>query len=984
MYTLTEPGGHRHRRRTSLIFALLAFAMASASHAQTSATARIFHIAAGSLEAALNQFTTQSGLQVLYDPAVVMGLSARQYDDTVPPARALATLLRGTGLTYQFSDAGTVVIKRPAAAPRSKQAAPKKVEREKSVAELSSVTIVGTLLKNVTPTSPVISFGQEDIERGGYTTLQDLMARIPQNFGSSTAATGASNGNLGLTTQMDLRGLGPEATLVLVDGRRVGGAAGNQGQAFDINMIPAGAVEHVDILTDGASALYGSDAIGGVVNIVLRKDFTGSETNVQYGVSDGSRQERMVSQLLGTTWATGHVMLAVQYDYQGAITYRSLGITSLDFSNQGGGNFETPGYGSPGTVYPLSFFTSGMPFSTLTGPGGTPVYSAALPPGNGRNLQLSQLGLNQMTNLNAVPVDAAPAQTNKSIFITGEQAIGSVTLFADGMFSDRLSQYAQTPDVEQLVVPTTNAFTPFAEPVVVGYEMNEFGPITVSPDSNGGFINTGVRGGFGQSTWSWSLVGSVYRDKFDTTVSAIDDDALDDRLASSDPSYAFNPFGDGSGQPPGLVAALKTHYDYKGTSDMDDIAAQTQGKLFSSPGGPAQLVTGIEHRHESMEMYTAEPGEPNVVQFPGATRDIEAAYAEANVPLFGAPNARPGWRALDLSLAGRIEHYSDFGFTANPKLGVLWKPGSPLTLKANWGKSFRAPELSELAAMTSVVPGYPIYDPHAPGGPATVYVNYIYGGNRNLKPERANTLSLSAEYHPAWLSGMRLSAGYYHVDYTQRIRGVADGISPDYLLGIESSLPPGIIQRNSAGQLVALDLSDINSAWTKIAGFDLNADYAWAPGALGYFHAGLAATVFTQYLEELIQGSPVLDLRGTVGNPPRWRGKLDLAWNRGHWGATASVNYSSGLYNTDDTPGILRRDVASQTTVDAQVSYAPDDARSASLRGLTVRLGVLNLFDRAPPFVDGPEFDGIDPRSALIGGRTVYLRLSEDLGEASQ
>lgn len=984
MHAPTE--SRRHHTATCLALLAVLLATVSATWAQTSSAAHTFHISAGPLERALNQFTAQSGLQVLYDPSLVTGLTNGRYDGTVPATTALAALLRGSALTYHFTDADTVVIKRIASAP-SRHVLPQKkheMNLQRAAPELSSVTIVGTLLENVTPTSPVISFGRQDIERGGYTTLQDLMARIPQNFDSTTAATGASNGNLGLTTQIDLRGLGPQATLVLVDGRRVGGAAGNQGQAFDISMIPAAAVKRVDILTDGASALYGSDAIGGVVNVVLRQDFTGAETDAQAGVGDSDRQERMVSQLLGKSWASGHVMLAAEYDHQDAISYRSLGITSLNFSDRGGGDFRVAGYGSPGTVFPLSYFTTGMPFSTLTGPGGTPVYYAALPPGNGRNLQLNQLGLNQMTYLDEVPVDAAPAQTNESAFLTAEQSVGPVAVFADGMFSRRLSDYLQGPNVDQLVVPPTNAFTPFSEPVVVGYELKEFGPVTASPSSDGWLVNTGARGAFGQGGWSWSLVGSLYRDRFDTTVSSIDNSALATRLASSDPTFAFNPFGDGSGQPPGLIAALMTHYDYKGAASMSDISVQTQGKLFSLPGGDVRLVAGLEHRHESMNMYTAEPGQPEVVQFPGASRSIEAAYAEANVPLFDAPNARGGLRALDLSLAGRIEHYSDFGSTSNPKLGMLWRPVTQVTVKADWGKSFHAPELSQLAATTSVIPGYPVFDPHAPGGPSTVYVNYIYGGNRSLEPERATTLSLFVGYRPTLLSGMRLSGSYFHIDYTQRIRGVAEGLTPEYLLSIENSLPPGIIQRNAAGQLEALDFSDINSAWTKIAGTDLSADYAWSSALLGHFHAGLLATIFTQYLEELIRGSPVLDLKGTVGNPPAWRGRVELDWGRGRWGATASVNYSDGLYNTDQTPGIVRRDVASQTTVDAQVSYAPEDARSAFFRGLTVRFGVLNLFDRLPPFVDGPAYDGIDPRSALIGGRTVYVRLSEDLGDASQ
>jgi outer membrane receptor protein involved in Fe transport len=977
----------RRLRALAMATALALGACGLAAQAQPAAPSRSFHIAAGTLEDALNQFTAQSGLQVLYDPALVQGRRAAAYDAVAPASAALAFLLEGSRLTFEFTDANTVVIKRapapPPPAPRRTQAeaAP---EAQAEVAELGGVTVVGTLLRDVAPTSPVVTIEREDIERGGYTSVQDIMAKVPQNFGGQTAGTNFfTGGNSGVTNQIDLRGLGSGATLTLVDGRRISAAAGDAGRAVDVDMIPVSAIERIDILTDGASALYGSDAVGGVVNIVLRKDFQGLESALQLGHRESGGGEVALSQAFGHAWQGGRLLGSVQYERRDAIAARDFGVgESLDLRARGGGDYRIPALGVPGTVLPLGYF-DGEPFATLTGPDGTPVYSAALPRGqDGRALRLDQLGLNAL-NMGDLALDyLMPRQKNVSAYLNVEQSLGAVTLFADVVAAQRDNTMRVGSNISYLFVPTSNAFTPFHEDVLVGYQFPELGANRYAIRNRGWFAHAGLRGELG-GDWTWEALATLSKDESRVRTQVLDRAELDARLASPDPDVAFNPFGDGSGQSPGVTDAIRQRLVIDADTDLDGVSTLFQGSVAELPGGALRLAVGGEYRRESLHSRSAREHASAVDEYPGSPRRVGAAFAEAYVPLVGKDAARPGVRELALSAALRTERYSDFGSTTNPKLGLLWRPAESLELKANWGTSFRAPSLRELNALPAVTQDFSVYDPHAPGGPAMVFADLLQGGNPHLKPEKATTWTLAADVRPAWLEGARFSIDYFHTNYRQRIRGSLDGLDETTLLQYEDSLPPGVVVRGPDGRLESISVTSINSAETRIAGFDLGAAYDWTVGG-HYFGAFAAATLFDRYEDRLIRGAPVRALEGTVGNPPQWRGRVGLTWSHAAWAATVAANHTDAERNTDADPRIVRRDVASLTTVDLQVSYSPTGAGTAWLRDLTLRFGVDNLFDRRPPFVDGPAYLGFDARNHPPQSRTVYVRLAKQFGSSAR
>jgi iron complex outermembrane receptor protein len=962
-----------YRKRTLACgAALAALALAAGAHAQT----RTFDVPTEEAVKSIPEFARQADLQIVAPSARLHGVTTRAVRGSLDARQALHSLLQGTGLEIA-SDKGTVIVLRSATDPANAAAveAPPASPSDDEAAKLSELVVVGTRIHNVAPTSPVVTVDRGDIDRSGATTVQDVLAAVPQNYaGVDAASSRLSGGNTGLTSQIDLRGLGSQATLTLINGRRVSSGAGDQGRAVDISMIPVSAIQRIDILTDGASALYGSDAIGGVVNIVLRRDFEGAQTTVHRGWNGAGADNFLASQLVGANWSGGRAMAAVQYQSVEALEARKVGITTTDFTSRGGGDFRESPFGAPGTVLPGGFF-AGAPFTTLTGPGGSPVFLAALPPGNGRNLLLSSLRLNEANAGDLVTEDLAPRQQSTSGYVTAEQDIGKVTLFVDAAYSQRKTLNRDTDVINFVTVPTTNAFTPFKEDVLVARDFREFGPTKFRIDNEGWFANLGARGVLPWAGWTWEVIGSASRDQSERLFASIDFAALDTLLASSNPATAFNPFGDGSGP----NAALPTvDSGFRAVTKLYSVATNVQGELWRLPAGPVRFAAGAEYRKEDLDGRGTESAAGQVL-FDRASRDLTSVFGELYVPLVGVDRTAPLAKELALSLAVRSEHYSDFGDTTNPKVGVLWRPTEELTFKANWGTSFRAPLLRELSQVPTTLPDIGLVDPLKPGGPGVVFVTLVIGGNPNLEPETAETFTAGGEFKPAALPGAKLSVSYFHTDYEKRIRGLLDGLSVTTLLSFQSALPPGIAVRDAAGNLTQLNLININSASTHLSGLDLGGEYRWTTGKAGDFLLRTSATVVLKNRDQLIAGAPVLDLKGRVGNPAKWRGRMDLIWNRDPWTASLAVNHTDGLINDDADTRVVSRKVDAQTTVDVSAAVKLKSS-SAWLDAVTAQVGVTNLFDKLSPFVDGSENFGVDPRNFVINGRTVYLRLSKGFG----
>jgi iron complex outermembrane recepter protein len=319
----------------SICFVLIALMGVQSARAQ----AREFNVPAQSATTGIPEFARQAAIQILVSETLVRGKRTAAVTGALPVQKALVILLEGTGLianskdgtTFTLSVAATRTTSRNLSGTSSGDSAaledkgppekePKSSSSEDERTELAEIIVTGTNIRGVTSSaSPVQVFTRQDIDRTGLGTLQSFFEKLPQNFSGvsentiSTVAGSTTSGNAASASAINLRGLGSDSTLLLVDGHRVA-AGGLNGDIADVSLIPLAAVDRVEIVTDGASAIYGSDAVGGVVNVILRKDFDGAETRARFGsVSEGASHETQIGQTFGKTWAGGSAVLSYEY-----------------------------------------------------------------------------------------------------------------------------------------------------------------------------------------------------------------------------------------------------------------------------------------------------------------------------------------------------------------------------------------------------------------------------------------------------------------------------------------------------------------------------------------------------------------------------------------------------------------------------------------------------------------------------------------------
>jgi len=364
--------GFKHRVLSIAVCTALTLAFVPASrvaHAQNTQTAQNtvaqYDIPAQPLETALQQIADKQGLQLLYSPSDLKGVSTRGIKGTYSTKEAVERLIEGTGLAASFNGQNAVAIKpkgeekktgaaggasngnpnqaaraqvagagEPAGAAASNGKQAGEEESQSATAKLEQITVTGTHIRGVSPAAPMIVIDREEIDRSGYTVVSDLVNSLPQNYSGGntpqlTLSNGPTPGNTNYTGgySPNLRGLGPKSTLTLINGHRLGqdGLSGS----VDISLIPIDALERVEVVTDGASAAYGSDAVAGVINFVLRKTYDGAQTNISYGIATGGGgTEKRASQVFGKAWQDGNALVAYEHDEQEAVDVTQRGFTS--------------------------------------------------------------------------------------------------------------------------------------------------------------------------------------------------------------------------------------------------------------------------------------------------------------------------------------------------------------------------------------------------------------------------------------------------------------------------------------------------------------------------------------------------------------------------------------------------------------------------------------------------------------------------------
>ena len=832
---------------------------------------------------------------------------------------------------------------------------------------LEEVVVTGSSIRGVSsPGSPVIMLGREELLATGLATSSDLARALPQviNLGADESRlTGAQDAAANTTrvSGINLRGIGNEATLLLINGRRLA-PAGVIKSIYDPNVIPASAIERLEVVVDGASAIYGSDAVAGVVNIITRKNFSGAETLLRYGVADGTNQ-KIASQNFGYTWDSGSVFGAYEHNERDSLSGSERNFASADRRARGGSDARS-NLASPGNIV-----------------AGTTRYP--LPPGDGTGLSPATLVPGAPNRFDdAAAGDLLPNQERDTFFLDARQEFGDFTAWYQGWFSRRDFDERVAPASGQLRVPNTNPYfvapaalgspafvnveyrflAEDADPRLVGYENAQQNALGLTYDVGGG--------------WQIEAYGNISANRgFQSRGAITNGAALTAALNSTDPATAFNAFGDGSfnvANIPALVDVIIANRDTYGTSEGRDIAVKADGPLFQLPGGAVRIAAGAE-RHDNEFRQTLNA--TNVLASGAVStkkvlnrRHNTSLFTEMFVPIVGNANAVTGIDELSLSLAVRREEYSDFGGTTDPKIGLVYAPIDTLRLRATYGTSFRAPSLVDTSEQIHNIFIQNLTDPLGAGGITRgIFHN---GGRASLQPEEAETLSFGFDWQPEGvLEGLTAAATYYKVDYTSRV-----DVVPNTALTNAAVYAPFIMRRPPASDAAGtaafnalvqsfLTNPDLQSPAEPVAninaiidgrranvgstiqeGVDVDLMYR-IDTSFGNWYAGVNVAKILDLTRSTAPGLPYVDVLDRFGNPVDLRARLSLGFRRGGLAANAYVNYVDGYRNTAVTPNMS---VDSYQTVDASISYGFD---SGFLEGLSVALNGQDIFDEEPPIV---------------------------------
>lgn len=845
----------------------------------------------------------------------------------------------------------------------------------------SEVVITGSRVRGEAPVgSTVIALGRDQLTASGAVTVDRIIKEIPQVFdlGVSENSRGQSggNGNNSYGNSINLRGIGPYATLILVDGHRTV----TNSRSFDPSVLPSLGVERVEVVADGASAIYGSDAVAGVVNLIPRKSLDGVDSVVRYGVSgDGAFREYQLGAAIGHRWSNGRAMFAYEHVFRSALSSLDRSFFTSDQRPFGGNDYRVTRC-SPGTI------TAGGVTYAIPQAGVTQATAGNLAAGT----------TNKCDDI--VGQDLFPRQEYDSANGTFSQDVTDwLTVFGDGFYSKR--RFAINPGYANatLTVPSTNAF--FVRPAgftgssyTMGYNFrNDLPRNTTSGFTRSWEITPGIRVKLPHDF----QVEGIYtygksHDESDQT-RGLNNAALNAALASNNPATAFDPYGLGRTSPSVLALLGNQIFIAPTLNVFKGYEARVSGSLFKLPGGVVKIAAGYEGQDMDVRLGSAR-GNPTVpVTYRHFTRRVDSEYAELLVPLFGASNAVPGFQRLEIDAAVRHDRYDDVGSTTNPKVGINWSPVRSLTIRGSYGTSFRAPLISQIYGNSNnlFVQSY-----QNPTGGAPIVGVALSGPNLNLKPETATTWSAGADFQP--MRRLQLSVTYWNVRYINQVNSYLSDLA---LLNREAQFNgTGIILRDAAAaarvqQLMAggvtlaggalppavtlfVDGRNNNLGKSITHGIDFQASYQLPTADVGDFAFNLGGTYITRYVVSITPNGVLVDLRNRIFNPLKFKARGSIAWTKGAFDAQMTATHVGGYLNTSVPGG---QNVKSYTPVDLTFGVRIGDGQSHDFvrSGLKIGLEIRNLFDLKPPYVNlapgGNGNGGYDATAANPIGREFAI-----------
>lgn len=896
--------------------------------------------------------------------------------------------------------------------------------------DTANIIVTGTLVRGVAPAGAnVVTVDQQRMEESGLTGSARLTEQLPQFPTTFNTFVAPQNVATIAVNRPNLRSLpgfqssGGSTTLVLMDGVRIVGMGINS-TGPDMDIVPPGAIARTEIVPDGGSAQYGSDAVAGVINMGTRRDYKGAEISVRHGFTDVFHNLN-VDATVGRKWQTGSAYLS--YSYYENNTLRGEGldfIRTVPSRNTLINTFVTGLNCSPGTVI-------------VNGTGGAPGVAYAQPYARGAGVPNT---LNQCDPSREGVVFAAQRR-HSALAGLSQELTDAIRLDLRGIYMNRRTAspgtffrsnktIAGAPSGSALVspfymqnqpvvTPLTNTHTVYFRhgPEDAGRSTNDLEAWQVTPT---------ITADLG-STWQLRVHGTYGRSRLTIHSHAFNDTALDNAIKAG----LFNPYDPASSNP-AVVAAIYNYDGFQtGTQTLWDTRAVFDGDLFSVPGGAVKLAVGGEFFRESLANQVPSGAVWRGSQDTGfagltidgvlhngntaalipangatarvsAARHVWAAFAELVVPVFSDRNELPLLREVTLSIAGRYDRYSDVGDTFNPRIGVTWRPIPWVALRGAWGSSFNAPSIANTQAMSpptvSNIQGNPFiafigtppqflvdngtYRPYT----TDKAVITVGGAAAGIRPQTAKTLSLGADVDPPFIPGLRLSGTYWRISFKNQIgiplqpyqnfpalvhgARVGEKVNPAELaqvLSMGTITGPALTCSGSDTDCVyAIVYAGINNLGDLLArGVDFSARYSTKTG-FGSIDASFGGTYEIEMKRSTASGGPKTINELAARNALRLTGSLGA--NVGQFRGSVSWRHSHG-YDVFPPIGAVapfQTHVGSFNVFDAffKIDFPKD--------GFDLTLNINNIFDESPPRSIAPGSGGTTNgqtygRMALVG-----------------
>jgi Outer membrane receptor proteins, mostly Fe transport len=806
-------------------------------------------------------------------------------------------------------------------------------ESQEQAQELQKLKVTGSRIATTSleGPSPVDIYTSEDIAEMGATSVDDVLRGLPQN-GSGSYGNSFTNSFAAGTSGVSLRGLGPSRTLVLLNGRRVANYAFGQNLTdtfVDLNSIPLSAVERIDVLKDGASALYGSDAIAGVINVILKKDFEGLELKTKTGITSEKDGEELSATITGGKNVTDdtNIMFSVNLVSKGSIAREDRKNTaSADLTPRGGDDFRSfsgvPGY---------AFLTDDEKYESLCENDSTDCrYDYAseimMVPENDR-----------MSVITALNHDVS-ADTS-AFFEAAYNRVQTTTISAPTPVTGQ--------GFDPITVSASNNNNPFNQDVTLLHRVVA-APNRVNETTTDSWrFVTGAEGytSLFDREASWNTDVGYHITETETLGSGYINQSTFQKLIDNE---TYNPFT--ANNSAASVAPAVTSTKREGKSEIGFFNADMSLPVYALDSGDIQAALGVELRYESAE----DNPDPNASQIIGSgstsyegDRTVSAAYTEFMIPVH---------EDIEVQLAGRFEHYDDFGNAFSPKVSVRYQPSDIVVFRGSYSEGFKAPTLPEVNQGAAIS-----LQSLRDGDNDPEQYEVALSGNPDLDAEKSESFNFGVVVEP--LENLSFGADFYRITNTDKI----GSLSSQDLIDKDSPL----VIRNSAGKIIRINNGYLNLAKQQVQGVDGNIDYTLDTQEVGSFNIGLQGSYIDSFkvsdTDGVLSETAGEDTGGVQGGGPRFKGNATLAWTQGDIKLVNVINYTHGFEasETDQTESF--KEIDSFTTWDSQFKYS-------GVENFDIAVGVNNVTNELAPFYNSS--DGYNFAVHSNVGRFMYMDLT--------